>query len=96
MLRMEPKKKDMAPSAILELVDGPKDARFAMTARTLARHIIENTEPTALTMVNIKKVIEYRPDGEAELMKMVEKMREAMITEKAVADANPKKEDAEA
>ncbi|KAI9754727.1 MAG: hypothetical protein M4579_004574 [Chaenotheca gracillima] len=36
VLRMEPMKDDAAPSAILELLDGPKDMRFAMTARTLA------------------------------------------------------------
>ncbi|KAI4254059.1 MAG: hypothetical protein LQ352_003332 [Teloschistes flavicans] len=39
VLRIEPLNKhfDQAPSAILELVDGPKDMRFAMTAKTLAR-----------------------------------------------------------
>ncbi|KAA6410594.1 MAG: 50S ribosomal L17 [Lasallia pustulata] len=37
VLRIEPLKPDSAPSAILELVDGPRDMRFAMTAKTLAR-----------------------------------------------------------
>ena len=37
VLRVEPAKADAAPSAVLELVDGPRDMRFAMTARTLAR-----------------------------------------------------------
>ncbi|KAG9234401.1 ribosomal protein L17 [Amylocarpus encephaloides] len=37
VLRIEPLKPDMAPSAILELVDGPKDMRFAMLARTVHR-----------------------------------------------------------
>ncbi|KAI9849250.1 MAG: hypothetical protein M1837_004709 [Sclerophora amabilis] len=36
VLRTESKKDDGAPSAILELVDGPKDMRFAMTAQVLA------------------------------------------------------------
>nr|UPX44723.1 mitochondrial 54S ribosomal protein L8 [Penicillium fuscum] len=36
---------DQAPSAILELVDGPRDMRFAMTAKTLARErLTENGE----------------------------------------------------
>ena len=34
VLRVEPQKEDQAPSAILEQVDGPRDMRFAMTART--------------------------------------------------------------
>ncbi|MCJ1351330.1 MAG: hypothetical protein MMC33_001314 [Icmadophila ericetorum] len=37
VLRLEPLKEDQAPSAILELVDGPRDMRFAMTAKTLVR-----------------------------------------------------------
>ncbi|MCJ1466929.1 hypothetical protein MMC07_005551, partial [Pseudocyphellaria aurata] len=39
VLRIESlnRKHDQAPSAILELVDGPKDMRFAMTARTIMR-----------------------------------------------------------
>lgn len=39
MLRIEPLNEhdDQAPSAILQLVDGPKDMRFAMTARTIVR-----------------------------------------------------------
>lgn len=39
MLRIEPinRNHDQAPSAILELVDGPRDMRFAMTARTIVR-----------------------------------------------------------
>ena len=39
MLRIEPRNRnhDQAPSAILELVDGPKDMRFALTAKTIVR-----------------------------------------------------------
>ena len=39
VLRIEPLNHhhDQAPSAILELVDGPRDMRFAMTAKTLVR-----------------------------------------------------------
>ncbi|KAH0533879.1 hypothetical protein FGG08_007503 [Glutinoglossum americanum] len=37
VLRVEPLKDDQAPSAILELVDGPRDMRFALTAAVVAR-----------------------------------------------------------
>ena len=60
MLRIEPKKDDQAPSAILELVDGPKDMRFAMTARTLARLQKEDKEINDLTAKNIDKVTRFR------------------------------------
>ena len=48
VLRIEPLNKhhDQAPSAILELVDGPRDIRFAMTAKSLLR------ERAAATMDN--------------------------------------------
>lgn len=39
VLRIEPRNRhhDQAPSAILELVDGPRDMRFALTAKTIVR-----------------------------------------------------------
>lgn len=77
VLRIEPLKADQAPSAILELVDSPKDMRFAMTAKTIARAIDANKPLTDLTMQNIKKVTRYRKDGEKELMDLVQKMRQA-------------------
>jgi large subunit ribosomal protein L17 len=75
VLRIEPTKPDQAPSAILELVDGPKDMRFAMTARTIARERGEGLEANEMTRRNIEKVTKYRPNGEEALEKMVEKMR---------------------
>lgn len=74
VLRIEPLKEDQAPSAILELVDGPRDMRFAMTARTLAKgdKIHQKSE---LTQKNIKKVTQFRPNGEDELREMVEAIR---------------------
>lgn len=74
MLRIEPKKDDQAPSAILELVDGPKDMRFAMTARTLARLQKEDKEINDLTAKNIDKVTRFRKNGEAALEELVKKM----------------------
>ena len=74
MLRIEPLKEDQAPSAILELVDGPKDMRFAMTARTVARMRGEGQDLNEMTQKNVEKVTRYRPDGEKALEEMVEKL----------------------
>ncbi|WEW55698.1 54S ribosomal protein L8, mitochondrial [Emydomyces testavorans] len=63
VLRIEPRKPDQAPSAILELVDGPRDMRFALTAKTLARRRAEGKEVNELTARNVRKVTRYRKDG---------------------------------
>lgn len=73
VLRTEALKEDHAESAILELVDGPKDMRFALTARTIARCRARGQEINDMTAANIQKVTKLRPDGEAELEKMVNK-----------------------
>lgn len=75
MLRIEPLKNDQAPSAILELVDGPKDLRFAMTARTVARLREEGKEINETTLRNVEKVTQFRPDGEEALEQMVQKIK---------------------
>lgn len=68
LLLSEPLKHDAAPSAILSLVDGPKDMRFAMTARTIARERKEGrTSLSELTAVNMRKVTRYRENGEKAL-----------------------------
>lgn len=82
MLRIEPLKDDQAPSAILELVDGPKDIRFAMTARTLARQRGEGQKMNEMTRKNVEKVTKFRADGEAELDKMVEKLNDLEVGER--------------
>lgn len=71
VLRIEPIKEDQAPSAILELVDGPKDMRFALTARTIARQRKEGEEINEMTRRNLEKVTRFRPGGEKDLEKMV-------------------------
>jgi len=55
-------------------VDGPKDMRFAMTARTLARLQKEDKEINDLTAKNIAKVTRFRENGEAALEEMVKRM----------------------
>lgn len=71
VLRIEPIKEDQAPSAILELVDGPKDMRFAMTARTIAKLRKDGKDINDMTAGNIAKVTRFRKGGEDELEKMV-------------------------
>ena len=77
VLRIEPLKPDQAPSAILELVDGERDMRFAMTAKTLARMRVrerdgeEDVKWTELTERNVKKVTAFRPGGEERLEQVV-------------------------
>jgi len=67
VLRIEPLKSDQAPSAILEFVDGPKDMRFLLTAKTLARQRAKGIQPNAITKMNIKKVTQFRERGEEAL-----------------------------
>lgn len=82
VLRIQPIKKDQAPSAILELVDGPKDMRFQITAKTIARCQAEDKELSDITLQNIKKVTSFRKDGATELEKAVKQMKELAKTEK--------------
>ncbi|KAI9039482.1 mitochondrial 54S ribosomal protein bL17m [Aspergillus affinis] len=72
VLRVEPKKDDQAPSAILELVDGPKDMRFALTARTIARQRSQGLETlNELTTMNVRKVTQFRKDGVEDLERAI-------------------------
>lgn len=74
VLRIEPMKEDQAESAILELVDGPRDMRFAMTAKTLAR-LPPNKTFSPGVATHVKKVTQFREDGVEGLREMVERMR---------------------
>lgn len=75
VLRIEPAKEDQAPSAILELVDGPKDMRFALTAKTIARLDERGHEINDMTAANIRKVLRYRPNAESDLEEMIGRFR---------------------
>ncbi|KAI4191191.1 MAG: hypothetical protein L6R41_000237 [Letrouitia leprolyta] len=76
VLRIEPMNKhfDQAPSAILELVDGPKDMRFHMTAKTLVRERATEEGIREITAKNVDKVTRYRDRGMEELEKEVKRM----------------------
>ncbi|KAG8632064.1 hypothetical protein KVT40_001204 [Elsinoe batatas] len=75
VLRLEPQREDQSPSAILELVDSPRDTRFALTARTLAtqRRLSPSSTPNELTQGNMLKVTRFRDNGSEELEEMVKK-----------------------
>lgn len=71
--RIEPLKEDQAESAILELLDGPKDLHFAMTAKTLARSKPGRLSPKQAE--HVKKATQFRKDGVETLQAMIERMR---------------------
>lgn len=79
VLRIESHKEDNSPSAILELVDGPRDMRFAMTAKTILAQ--RDSALRDYTVQNIKKVTKFRPNGEQELEKMVEQLASMEVSE---------------
>jgi len=91
VLRIEPLKDDQAPSAILELVDGPKDMRFAMTARTIARQRGEGQDINEMTQRNVEKVTRFRPGGKSDLEEMVEKLNTLQVGERDDAKPDGKK-----
>src|ERR1700688_3666204 len=82
VLRIEPLKSDQAPSAILELVDGPKDMRFGMTARTVATLRKQGRPINEMTERNIEKVTRYKEEGQRDLERMVKRMEEVEIEER--------------
>ena len=87
-IESENKHQDQAPSAILELVDGRRDMRFAMTARSLVRERKGEGHRAAsagagpgeggairdITARNVLKVTRYRKNGEEELTKEVKRL----------------------
>lgn len=84
VLRTEPKKAfDQAPSAILELVDGPMDMRFAMTAAAVARDRELGRAHSELTRRNVAKVTRFRKGGREEFDRMVELTAELDLGEQA-------------
>ena len=82
VLRTEPKDTySQAPSAILQLVDGPRDFRFAMTAAAIARDRMLGKPHTPITRKNIEKLTRFRSDGETELESLVTKINKFKLDE---------------
>lgn len=80
VLKIPDRKGDKAPAAVLELVDGPKDVRFELTAKTIARDRVLDRPMTPITLKNLLKVTKFRADGEAALEALV--TRESKILSK--------------
>ncbi|KAL8970432.1 MAG: hypothetical protein Q9183_001526 [Haloplaca sp. 2 TL-2023] len=76
VLRIEPLNKhhDQAPSAILELVDGPRDMRFSMTAKTLVKERMGEEGMRQITANNVRKVTQFRKGGLDALEKEVARL----------------------
>lgn len=74
VLRQEAIRDDAAASAILSLVDGPKDMRFSMTAKALVRQRKEDTPLTEILAHNMRKVTRFRADGEQALEDEVKRL----------------------
>jgi len=92
VLRIEPLKPDMAPSAILELVDSKYDMRFQMTARTLAKERADGREqPRKMTAKNIEKVTRYRRGGMDALDELVESFAEFGVAKERDNSASEEK-----
>ena len=79
VLRCEPLKSDMAESAIICLVDGPRDVRFAMTARALLRQEKEGLPMNELTAKNVQKVTKFRAGGVEELTRAVKELEREQV-----------------
>ena len=78
-MRIEPLKEDQAPSAILELVDGPRDMRFAITARALVRQRgrEERGQGSGISEVlaaHVRKVTRFREGREEDLEREVRRL----------------------
>ncbi|KAF2100919.1 ribosomal protein L17 [Rhizodiscina lignyota] len=91
VLRIEPLKEDQAPSAILELVDGPKDTRFATTALAIMRQRDEELPMTDLTAQNISKVTRYRKDGDQQLENLIDEFTDLGLGEADEEREEPQK-----
>ncbi|KAH7026288.1 ribosomal protein L17 [Microdochium trichocladiopsis] len=90
VLRTMPKNAyDQGDSAILQLVDGPRDLRFAFTAAAVARDRSLGRESKPLTLLNQQKVTRFRKDGEAKFDKMVERMAGINLGTPTAAPRNP-------
>ncbi|EHY56801.1 54S ribosomal protein L8, mitochondrial [Exophiala dermatitidis] len=78
VLRQEPIRDDQGESAILSLVDGPRDMRFSMTAKALVRQRKEGLPMHELTAVNVRKVTRFRENGEDALEEEVKRLEADM------------------
>ncbi|ORY76685.1 50S ribosomal protein L17 [Protomyces lactucae-debilis] len=82
VLRIPDRQGDKAALAVLEFVDGPKDVRFSLTAKTIARNRVLDQPLSELTLRNLGKVTRFRKEGEAALEEAV--LAESQVLSKAM------------
>lgn len=92
VLRQEAIRDDQADSAILSLVDGPRDMRFSMTAKALVRQRKEGLPMHEITAVNVRKVTRFREGGEEALEQEVKRL-EADVEAQAELEGKQFEED---
>jgi hypothetical protein len=76
-------------SAILELVDGPRDIRFAVTAAAVARDRSLGKVHTELTERNMEKVTRFRKNGIPDFEEMVQHAERLNLSESAATESQP-------
>lgn len=73
IIKLEPRLgEDKAPMSVLELVDSNYEIKFWYTAKTVARLELQDIEFDDLTELNIKKLTQFRINGESEFRDAVE------------------------
>ena len=79
----------------MELVDGPRDMRFMMTAKTLVNERADGRPMHEFTAANVDKVTRFRPDGHGQLEKMVKEIETRAQTIDKVIEEKEKDVDEE-
>jgi len=86
--RLPPRYGDMAPQAILELVDGTRDMQFSMTARRVARSSILATKWLSESTKNaMHRIIQFRENGAKEFDEEVERQKALLLKEDKIYEA---------
>ncbi|KAK9241228.1 ribosomal protein L17 [Lipomyces kononenkoae] len=76
LLHLEPRDRDAAPMAVLELLGGPKDLRLYLTAKAIARaEVLGKTKLDMATTLNKRKIVANMENGEQLLREKVELMK---------------------
>ncbi|KAK9363725.1 ribosomal protein L17 [Lipomyces starkeyi] len=76
LLHLEPRDRDAAPMAVLELLGGPKDLRLYLTAKAIAHaEVSGKTKLDRATALNMRKIEANMQDGKQLLREKVELMK---------------------
>mgnify|MGYP003363188465 CR=1 FL=1 len=91
ILKLEPRIGDNSPQVILELVDnGVREMKFWYIAKVVARLELQGSPLDPLTEKNVKDLLLYRKDGQAEFRKTVETCKKEFFKEEDALDNLPR------